>query len=770
MAFYYTMVNNICLYSGASFEGSIEKTTLVDLFRNNKEIVGIRPIDNYVPVEGITNANDAFGGCSNLEFADFSGFGEGSKIGMANIIFSNCGKLTNVKWFYANSLNEFYPPFRDCGSNDIELLFTCHGGDLTNYFRNTRYKKITVETYNNEAVTGIRDIFNYNIYLETIDMSSVVVNNPDNQVYISTYAFANCWVLQLLKLPKIIGELSQRSESDATIENSGNDTLELIVTGDLSQLTKFDGLFGKSNYKAINLSKVVYPENGFQSIRRMFTGNRNLTTIYSESINVHTLDNDVFENCSEKLIGGNGTVWNSGNTSALYARIDTPNNPGYFTKPKFVSGLNVTLDNPNAGDYEITRISDTTYKVAFIPAVGYKMLSMVFDPKGREEKFYRENPALITLPQPQEYNLVINTVSTEQSKNEYNKGNYLQGLEEGSDKIDLDKANGWLNRDSSDLYTIWLPNNEVIKKLSTYIYGTGLTTALQKALQNIVGFNTKLGDYILSFKSLPVAIPADGTKNMKMGWLDVNVPILGSGDTVALASQYTTKNAITVDCGVLRFDPVYNNHLDYECTIRLYLPYIGYQTLTPYDVIGNNLHIIYTIDLLTGSCVAAVLVNDSVRYQFTGDCGYIMSLSEDANGNIPLRGVASALSMVGSDLGVQASGVSSTSERMNLQFKANALNTIGSMVNSEQGVSRGGAITGNTGCMGSQTPYLLIEYPRLSLPSNYGHLNGYPSNITETLSNLTGYTEVGEIHLKDIPCTDDELAKIEELLKTGVYL
>lgn len=39
----------------------------------------------------------------------------------------------------------------------------------------------------------------------------------------------------------------------------------------------------------------------------------------------------VFDGCS-KLVGGNGTVYDSTHTDATYARIDTAENPGYLTK------------------------------------------------------------------------------------------------------------------------------------------------------------------------------------------------------------------------------------------------------------------------------------------------------------------------------------------------------------------------------------------------------------------------------------------------------
>ena len=38
----------------------------------------------------------------------------------------------------------------------------------------------------------------------------------------------------------------------------------------------------------------------------------------------------MFEDC-KKIVGGNGTTYNSSYTDKTYARIDTASTPGYFT-------------------------------------------------------------------------------------------------------------------------------------------------------------------------------------------------------------------------------------------------------------------------------------------------------------------------------------------------------------------------------------------------------------------------------------------------------
>ena len=77
---------------------------------------------------------------------------------------------------------------------------------------------------------------------------------------------------------------------------------------------------------------------------------------------------------------------------------------------------------------------------------------------------------------------------------------------------------------------------------------------------------------------------------------------------------------------------------------------------------------------------------------------------------------------------------------------------------------------GNAGFLDVQYPYLRITRPNPAIPDKLYNYTGYPSLITEQLSNLSGFTIVRNIHLTGIPATDAELAEIEELLHKGVEL
>lgn len=94
----------------------------------------------------------------------------------------------------------------------------------------------------------------------------------------------------------------------------------------------------------------------------------------------------------------------------------------------------------------------------------------------------------------------------------------------------------------------------------------------------------------------------------------------------------------------------------------------------------------------------------------------------------------------------------------------NALNNVGGKT------ARGGNLTGNSGYLSVQMPYLIMSIPNISLPEDYGHYYGYPCNMTCLLGELSGFTVVKDCHLDGFSCTKTELDEIEALLKQGVIL
>lgn len=87
-----------------------------------------------------------------------------------------------------------------------------------------------------------------------------------------------------------------------------------------------------------------------------------------------------------------------------------------------------------------------------------------------------------------------------------------------------------------------------------------------------------------------------------------------------------------------------------------------------------------------------------------------------------------------------------------------------------QDISRGGGVGGAGGFLGIQTPYFIITRPNMCMPTDQNAFIGYPSFITVSLADLTGYTQVESIHIENVPATSAEIEEIESLLKSGVIM
>lgn len=259
-------------------------------------------------------------------------------------------------------------------------------------------------------------------------------------------------------------------------------------------------------------------------------------------------------------------------------------------------------------------------------------------------------------------------------------------------------------------------------------------------------------DCILGLSIVPVSVPNGTTKEVTVG----NIPT-GVHMTVA-AQQY-----IEVDCGSINVQEHWGGYLDYDpyTKAEIYLPYIGTHPVAVDDIMGKTVTVKYHVDILSGSCTAFVKCGGSVLYEFIGQCTSSIPITGNDWTNV-INGALTISSAIGSM--IATGGLSAP-------ITANDVTSFASTAMSmKPSVEKSGSMSGTGGMLGVQTPYLILTRPRQALPSFQNSYTGYPSYITENLGSLSGYTEVDSVHLHNIPCTSDELAEIEALLKGGVLL
>ena len=252
-------------------------------------------------------------------------------------------------------------------------------------------------------------------------------------------------------------------------------------------------------------------------------------------------------------------------------------------------------------------------------------------------------------------------------------------------------------------------------------------------------------DFIVNLSLLPVDV-GGVTKLIKAGKI-----LLNGAEGTLISQQF-----IRVDCGTLEVKKKWGGAIDYQTDVSIFLPFIGEQSLNANEVMGASLNVIYTVDILSGSCIASVRVIkdnlDAVLYQFTGNMA----------SNFPITSADYATVFSGAlQLAV---GVGS------LPSSGGVLSLVSATSNMLSGadVKRTGSLSSASGFMGIKKPYLILSRPIQSLPSEYNTFRGYVSNITLSLSECSGYTKVAEIHLENIPATSAELDELDGLLKAGV--
>lgn len=303
-----------------------------------------------------------------------------------------------------------------------------------------------------------------------------------------------------------------------------------------------------------------------------------------------------------------------------------------------------------------------------------------------------------------------------------------------------------LGATNTGFVSLYNPTLSQVQELASYMWSDAFSIDSFKKL-----FADPM-DTILGLSIVPVAVPDGETTTLKVGNLSTGISITRAG------AQY-----ITVDCGSIAVNEYWGAYLDYApyTKLEIYLPYIGTHQLSADDVMGKTISVKYNVDILSGSCVAFITCGDSVLYTFSGQCSQ----------NIPITGEDFASNLMGAISFAASAGAVVASGGGAATVMPAAAGLTSSYINAfKPDIQRSGNIGGTSGMLGIQVPYLILTRPRQCTPENQNKYLGYPSFITEELSDLSGYTEIEDIQLEGCTATDTEIDEIKSLLAGGVLL
>ena len=352
---------------------SCELLTALDLSNFNTEkvteMIGMFEDCDALESLNISNFNTAnveqmhymFFNCWSLKSLDLSHFATG-KVTSMDKMFYGCYALTtlNLSAFNTANVTSMRGMFKACEALtalDLSNFNTEKVTDMTEMFAYcTALESLNISNFNTANVTTMEDMFMFCTALKSLDISSFNTAKVKNM----SDMFFNCKTLEAL-------DISNFDTGNLTNMAGMFGSCKALKTVDITPLntinvTNMEGLFQgctsliSVNLSKLNTSKVVNMTNMFRECSSltelnlsrfniaqvtymvyMFEDCESLTTIYcNEDWNTigSAASTDMFKGCIN-IIGGNGTIYDSGKTDCEYARPDgVDGKKGYFTEAK----------------------------------------------------------------------------------------------------------------------------------------------------------------------------------------------------------------------------------------------------------------------------------------------------------------------------------------------------------------------------------------------------------------------------------------------------
>ncbi len=258
------------------------------------------------------NSANLFAGMTVLTEVDTTNF-DVSRVTSMSRLFSGDTKLQTV----------------DVSSWDISNVTTLNGA-----FMNCQsLQSLDVSDWDTSKVTDMYATFYYCRTLPSLDVSDWEVGNVTNM----EFTFSGCE--QFTTLDVADWDVSQVTSFDAFFQSARkNDSamqLEYLDVSkwDISSCTNLNRMFfWCTKLETVDMSN--WDTSKVTDLTSMFFNCKGLTTLYASekwSTASFTHIDGAFSGC-QKLVGGNGTSYAVARvTTAEYARIDTPEMPGYLT-------------------------------------------------------------------------------------------------------------------------------------------------------------------------------------------------------------------------------------------------------------------------------------------------------------------------------------------------------------------------------------------------------------------------------------------------------
>ena len=313
-----------------------------------------------------------------------------------------------------------------------------------------------------------------------------------------------------------------------------------------------------------------------------------------------------------------------------------------------------------------------------------------------------------------------------------------KGYDDNKDKDDDDDDTNVLSSGIGVLTSTFHMTKERLVQLGQFLWGSSIFDEFSLINNNPI-------ENIISCKAIPYAISGT-TQEITLG----NVKTGVNGEKI---SQNFSKQTI----GSVAIAEHYKNFLDYApyTNVIIYLPYIGFKELDTSLVMGKTLRIEYTLDVITGGCLAQIYVGKIRLYEFTGNIGVDISITASNRAQVESAYINAGVGVVSSAMSGNVTG---------------AVNSIIGAATSQYHYSGTGNPSPSCVASTNRTCYVVIDRPQYQPLKAFNHTRGRMCCLSKTIGSLKGFTVCdGNIDTSGISATDEEKDEIVNILSTGFF-
>ena len=313
-----------------------------------------------------------------------------------------------------------------------------------------------------------------------------------------------------------------------------------------------------------------------------------------------------------------------------------------------------------------------------------------------------------------------------------------KGYNDNKDKDDNDDDTHVLSSGIGVLTSTFHMTKERLVQLGQFLWGASIFDEFSLINNNPI-------ENIISCKAIPYAISGTN-QEITLG----NVKTGVNGEKI---SQNFSKQTI----GSVAIAEHYKNFLDYApyTNVIIYLPYIGFKELDASLVMGKTLRIEYTLDVITGGCLAQIYVGKIRLYEFTGNIGVDISITASNRAQVESAYINAGVGVVSSAMSGNVTG---------------AVNSIIGAATSQYHYSGTGNPSPSCVASTNRTCYVVIDRPQYQPLKAFNHTRGRMCCLSKTIGNLKGYTVCdGNVDISGISATDEEKDEIVNILSTGFF-